>query len=548
LSACAELANGVSQLAQNAALGMVAVCGSNAAPLTDHSQQLAAAPRRPATALAGERTAFLAVTNAQIGRTYVPEAVAEFARIDPRRPEPARLVRPAFGLGTFDAAAQASDHRLGEIEAEQARGTYEAERIAAERALAEIGGRVEGDYVFFDDPSSSDHSAALSGEGSADVSGDNIDPLAKDYNLTPDILLSRGGITLSGGYSSVEGISVGGKIVRQNIGGTDREVSAGARYSKVRQLLEIGYADRNFLGGSLGVAPTLFAHRTSAKGFGNGLRSTPFAQSSYGFGIQFSRKFDSNLSLTANYRLSSDAFMMRGKNRACDASFFGSPLCNALGRTTNSLLSAALAFDRRERNGLNMRGYRLRFVQDLGLGGSAPYSKTRLGGEAHIGLGNNWTLMLDAEGGYLTAIGKRDIPLFDRFYAGDTSLRGFDLRGVGPKVRPSGAVHGQNVAIGGRAYYIARAELSGSVGGFFERYGVQPSLFVDTGSVFGANRHRLMPGEMLLGNSAKPRVSAGVGLAMKTPAGTLRVDFARALVKQPGDRTQGFSISFGAAV
>jgi outer membrane protein assembly factor BamA len=104
------------------------------------------------------------------------------------------------------------------------------------------------------------------------------------------------------------------------------------------------------------------------------------------------------------------------------------------------------------------------------------------------------------------------------------------------------------VAIGGRAYYAASAELSVSVGGFFEKFGLQPSLFVDAGSVFGAKSNRLLPGEQLFGNSAKPRVSAGVGLAMKTPAGTLRLDFARALVKQSGDRTQAFTISFGAAI
>jgi outer membrane protein assembly factor BamA len=250
----------------------------------------------------------------------------------------------------------------------------------------------------------------------------------------------------------------------------------------------------------------------------------------------------------ANYRLSADAFRMRGKNGTCDASFFGSPICNALGDVTNSLLSISLALDRRQLDGVEVRGYRFRLAQDVGLGGSAPYSKTRIGGEAHIGLGSRWTLQLDAEAGYLAPIGKKEIPLFDRFYAGDTSLRGFDLRGVGPKVQPTGAGIGQNVAIGGRTYYAASAELSVSVGGLFEKFGLQPSLFVDAGSVFGAKNNRLLPGEQLLGNSAKPRVSAGVGLAMKTPAGTLRLDYARALVKQPGDRTQSFSISFGAAI
>ena len=442
-------------------------------------------------------------------------------------------------------------------------------------ALAQMGGRIHSGYVFFDGadtpPDAVAKSASLadgyvftdadgnvqgnvgaetiSGEEAAsEVSGDNIDPLMKSYDLSPDMLLSRGGITLSGGYSSVEGVSIGGKIARQNIGGTNREIAASARYSKVRQLLELGYADGNFLGGSLAFTPTLFAQRTTAKGFANGFGSTPFAQGAYGLNLSFSRKFGAHLSASASYRLSVDSFRMRGKDRMCDASFFGSPLCNAIGRRTNSLLSGSLSFDRRERDGNAMRGFRLRIAQDVGVGGSAPYARTRIGGEVHVGLGDDWTLMVDAEGGYLTPMGKGAIPLFDRFYAGDTSLRGFDLRGVGPKVRPTGAVHGQTVALGGRAYYAARAEISGKLGGFFERFGVQPSLFVDAGSVFGASSRRLAQGEALLGNSAKPRVSAGVGLAMKTPAGTLRFDIAQPLLKQPGDRTKIFSIGFTAAV
>jgi outer membrane protein assembly factor BamA len=77
---------------------------------------------------------------------------------------------------------------------------------------------------------------------------------------------------------------------------------------------------------------------------------------------------------------------------------------------------------------------------------------------------------------------------------------------------------------------------------------VQPSLFIDAGSVFGAKENGLLSGEALSGNSAKPRVSVGAGLSLATPVGKLRLDFAKPLVKQPGDRAKIFSISFGAAM
>jgi hypothetical protein len=544
-------------------LGMAAACGTAPKPVVETISAVTTVQPPHAFALSSFHLANRPVIARhgliQPQRKFAAHAAAEFAAIDANERSLALHGPPSR------ASAVIRDWELRQAGPEPQPGA----------ALAQTGGRIQSGYVFFEDGSNPPDAVAksasladgyvftdaegnvqsnigaetISGEAAAsEVSGDNIDPLMKSYDLSPDMLLSRGGITLSGGYSSVEGVSIGGKIARQNIGGANREIAASARYSKVRQLLEIGYADGNFLGGSLGFAPALFAQRTTAKGFANGFGSTPFAQGAYGLNLSFSRKFGAQLSAAASYRLSVDSFRMRGKDRMCDASFFGSPLCNAIGRRTNSLLSGSLAFDRRERDGNAMRGFRLRIAQDVGVGGSAPFARTRLGGEAHIGLGGDWTLMVDAEGGYLAPMGKGAIPLFDRFYAGDTSLRGFDLRGVGPKVRPSGAAHGQTVALGGRAYYAARAEISGKLGGFFDRYGVQPSLFVDAGSVFGASRHRLAPGETLLGNSAKPRVSAGVGLAMKTPAGTLRFDIARPLLKQPGDRTKTFSIGFSAAV
>ncbi len=562
LSGCAELVSGVAQLAQNTALGMATVCSGNAVPpVGEPRAAIGVAPLAvkdyPATVLVG---------GDRRKRRFAPHASAEFADIDPRQ---GILAQPAIIASGVHSPGLRADQTIRRWDIHQADALSEKTPTDT-RILTAHGATIARGYVFFEAPDGADpmsegangkavtfiqaeHSETpptqpqLVNEG-ATIDSVDPDPIATGKTLDPDQMLSRGGIMLSGGYSSIEGPSISARIVRQHIGGRDRELSASARYSKVRQILELGYAEPDFLGSSLSIAPMLFAYRTSAKGFGTDVRTTRFAQSAYGMTIQFSRKLNGRLSATANYRLSRDAFRLRGRHRTCDIAYFGSPLCDAIGGTTNSLLGLSLVYDRRSTKSGATRGYRVRLAQDIGVGGSAPYTKTRLGGEAHIGISQGWTLMLDAEGGFLARIGKRAVPLFDRFYAGSAGLRGFDLRGVGPKVRPAGAVHGQNVATGGNIYYAARAELSGSIGGVFDRYGVQPSLFVDAGSVFGAKRRDLRAGEILLGNSAKPRIAAGLGLAMKTPAGTLRIDFARPLLKQPGDRTQAFSISFGAAI
>ena len=41
--------------------------------------------------------------------------------------------------------------------------------------------------------------------------------------------------------------------------------------------------------------------------------------------------------------------------------------------------------------------------------------------------------------------------------------------------------------------------------------------------------------ESFLGNSAKPRLSVGIGVNWNSPFGPLRIDVAKALLTQPGD-------------
>jgi hypothetical protein len=561
---CTELVSGVSQLAQNATIGFAAICGHQDLPPQGISDALieAQGALTPSTqrwkARMGDATGRPTPTARVRGRSFAPWAAAEFFLID-NGSDALRLSdrhRPATAAG-------------GRVDLPIAGASENAVPLSDTPLIDGTATRRIGGYLFFGNtqsasaerPAPSTLSAAapdsapvpvdaakLSGDSAADVEGDNRDVEYGAYDVTPDSLLSRGGITLSAGYSSVEGASVGAKISRQNIGGMNRELAAGFRLSQLRQIAEAGYGDANFLGSRFSVAPKLFAHRTTARGFGHNLRTTPFSQSAYGFIIQLSRKFGDHLSANASYRLSRDLFRMRGKNATCDAQALGSVLCDEIGGTTNSLFSLTTAYDRRKQNSPAMRGYRLRLGQDIGLGGSAPFTRTRIGGDAHIGISERWTLMLDAEGGYLASLGRRTVPLFDRFYAGDTSLRGFDLRGVGPKLSPALAAPGQDVAIGGRAYYAARAEVSGALGGLFDRYGLKPGLFVDAGSVFGLHRHNLRPGETISGNSAKPRISVGFGLTMKTPGGTLRLDFARPIASQQGDRPRTFSFTFGAAM
>jgi outer membrane protein insertion porin family len=51
--------------------------------------------------------------------------------------------------------------------------------------------------------------------------------------------------------------------------------------------------------------------------------------------------------------------------------------------------------------------------------------------------------------------------------------------------------------------------------------------------------------EFYLGNSVKPRLSVGIGFNWNSPFGPFRLDFAKALLKEPGDDPKTFTFNVG---
>jgi outer membrane protein insertion porin family len=278
-------------------------------------------------------------------------------------------------------------------------------------------------------------------------------------------------------------------------------------------------------------------------------------------------------------------------------------LCDEIGGHLTSSLSYSAAFDNTD--GVHpTRGQRFILTQDLaGLGGDVRYLRTRADATKYKSIGGGWVTSLHAEGGYIAPLqsspgpGRDPIRLTDRFFG--PQLRGFDIRGIGPRVErlpydAAGNIDPTKIgqiadSLGGRAYYMGRLELEFPVSSGLRSLGMRPSAYVDVGSLWnlttprltnviatcvplatnttgaafqitpqnmhdntcgpteGVNGYSRIPGyqEIFEGNSPKPRVSIGIGVNWISPFGPLRLDLAKAIVKQRGDETKLFSFNVG---
>jgi outer membrane protein insertion porin family len=292
---------------------------------------------------------------------------------------------------------------------------------------------------------------------------------------------------------------------------------------------------------------------------------------------------------------------------ACDPFKAGKYLCDEVGKRTTSAVGYSAIYDNTD--GIRpTRGNRVILSQDLaGLGGNVKYLRTRAEATKWKSFGGGWIFSIHAEGGYIQpgqaapGPGRDPIRLTDRFFG--PQLRGFDIRGIGPRIQsipytcPDAACTNPTLALdqaritdalGGRAYYMGRLELEIPVSASIKNMGLRPSAFVDIGSLFKLTQPELLnvpqigtpksgtgetcvqdlgdnkttnnapcdpalfnisPGrrEFYLGDSPKPRLSIGIGVNWVSPFGPLRIDLAKALLKQDGDDTKIFSFNVGTA-
>ncbi len=443
---------------------------------------------------------------------------------------------------------------------------------------------------------------------------------------------ATGELSLSAGFSSIENFIFQGSIKQRNFRGLGQELRTNISYSSFSKSAEIGFTEPYLFDRSIAISGDIFRRDLNSFNLGiNNERNTTYEQVTTGGQIRTGVPINEFIYFQARYGISQDDITL-SRNPA-DGYFLdidgdadldciaGRFLCDALGSRLTSSIGYTLLYDDRDNRIRPTRGQSAGISQDFaGLGGSVKYIKTRLNADKYFRLFGNFVLGLSVEGGYIhplenrgsAALGIDDIRLTDRFYLGEPQIRGFDIRGVGPRVvtfrdidltdtlnpvvNRSFNRNDNNFfddAIGGRAYYLARAEVQIPLGSGAKELGLRPSIFVDVGSVFNVTRPLLTtladfrdtdgrvknlcttptgnvfatqatPGtgnfeqcptnatrnlapyqEEFFGDTWKPRLSVGFGVNWNSPFGPFRIDIARALLKEPGDDTKLFTFNVG---
>ena len=414
---------------------------------------------------------------------------------------------------------------------------------------------------------------------------------------------STGELQLSAGYSSLEKLVLSASVAQRNFMGKGQTASAGINWSRYSRSASLGFTEPYLFDKAILLGGEIYRRDYNSFNFIGDERQTTYSQKSNGLGLRLGFPVTEFLTFGTRYSLVQDKITLSRSTfytdpdgegpleEFCDPLKAGRYLCDEIGTRLTSSVGYTVAFD--NTNGIRAtRGQRLVFSQDFaGLGGDVKYLRTRADATKYVDLPAGFVLSAHAEGGYIHPLtkspgeGRDAIRITDRFFG--TQLRGFDIRGIGPRIQRTPydsegvlteASNNQTEALGGRAYYMGRLEVEFPVSAGIRSLGLRPSAYVDVGSVWklkspvltdvlgycvntttGTSDEITTPGadcptgteqvngvqERLLGNSPKPRVSVGVGVNWISPFGPLRIDVARAILKQEGDDTKLFSFNVG---
>jgi outer membrane protein insertion porin family len=222
-------------------------------------------------------------------------------------------------------------------------------------------------------------------------------------------------------------------------------------------------------------------------------------------------------------------------------------LCEAVGKRISSILGASLIYQNLDSAIRPTRGRMANSTLEVaGLGGNKHYVRLRSQAAQYWPLGSGFVFSVRAESGIIKGYGHNgagsdEVLLTDRFFLGQPEIRGFDYRGIGPRIvrrfylpdddnnpatpNPLSGIQAKNTgddALGGEGYYLGKFELEIPLGSGAHELGLRPSIFMDVGSVFGLKAP--LTNDFPSGKFIETRNSSGQALYTQIDTATTNTD------------------------
>ena len=346
-----------------------------------------------------------------------------------------------------------------------------------------------------------------------------------------------GDISISGGYSTTDGLLAEVKVGDSNFLGTGDTLKTSVSYGQYARGVDLSASEPYFLGTRVSAGIELYGRQNDASPYQS------YGSNVYGGTVQFGAPLTEQLGVQYRYALYNQDVTLAPSALAAAPSL---PIQQAAlaGPQWVSAVGDTVSYNTLDNTKSPTSGINSQLRQDLaGLGGDVKFLRTTEDARYYQAINSDLVGMVRAQGGLITGWGGQQVPLMNSFFGGPTMVRGFAPNGFGPRDLTPGTTMDN---VGGSMYWATSAELQSAIPGVPQEYGLKATAFVDAGSVFHYGGPTTFPGSaqsLQLANTNVVRSSVGAGLTWASPFGGLTVNYAVPLTKAPYDvvRPLGFS-------
>jgi len=397
---------------------------------------------------------------------------------------------------------------------------------------------------------------------------------------------ATGEIGFGAGYSTADGVLGDVSFSEKNFLGRGQYLKAGIQYGQYQRGYTFSFTEPYFLGYRISAGFDIYQRQYLESPF------RPYTEKNTGGSVRFGLPITENLTFGVAYTLNRQEIGIGQSQRDGDytngeaslaylryvcPTFPKTATCTDFTRSRlTSIPSYNFVYNSLDNIQMPRDGIYAKFSQEFaGAGGDAKFVRTTVDARYYRELYADWSLigMARIKGGNITGLGQK-VELFDNFFLGGETIRGFAPLGIGPrditKIKQpyGGAVYNYQLtdALGGKNYVAGTVEASIPFPGTPEEFGLYLSAFSDAGALWGVDRASLPPmgstisctdysgkvpvkyancGSFNYTDNIKLRASVGFGLMWKSPFGPLRGDFGIPVVKDKYDQTQIFRFSGG---
>lgn len=376
--------------------------------------------------------------------------------------------------------------------------------------------------------------------------GSSPDRVILDVNV---IEKSTGALSFGIGYSTSDGIIGDVTLTEKNFLGRGQFVKATVGGGQDRKNFEFSFTEPYFMGRRLSAGFDVYKYVSDQNDYAS------YDQELTGGAVRFGLPITENFSAQLKYSLYQQDVKIPERFKDCPIGQVATQSClqngeaslaikSAEGDNLLSVISLALTYNTLDNPRRPRDGFLASLKQEVaGLGGDVKFYRATVDARAYHELVPSLGIvgMLRVRGGAVTSWGGKDVRIFDSFFKGGETLRGFKPSGIGPRDITPG---GNNDALGGQIYAAGTAELQFPIFGLPPELGFSGALFFDAGTLYNVSDAAHVPG-VIISDDNSIRSSVGFSLIWQSPFGPLRGDFAYALSKESYDKTQIFRFGGG---